>query len=80
MGQGLLMVFSPCMGSDSKHKRIFTDEAAQDEVKADTDLNNILRKIIMEEMIAPYAYHTGCNAADVICPLITNASRTLAPS
>jgi hypothetical protein len=40
-------------------QRIFVDEVAQDTVKADTDLNNILRKIIVEEMIAPFAHQMG---------------------
>jgi hypothetical protein len=53
--------------------RIFVDEVAQDTVKADTDLNAILRKIIVEEMIAPFAHQTGVDAVDVIRPLIRNA-------
>jgi hypothetical protein len=55
------------------HARIFIDEVAQDTVKADTDLNNILRKIIVEEMIAPFAHQMGVDAMDVIRPLIRNA-------
>jgi hypothetical protein len=60
-------------GQIPNHARIFVDEVAQDTVKADTDLNNILRKIIVEEMIAPFAHQMGVNAADVIHPLIRNA-------
>ena len=60
-------------GQIPNHQRIFIDEAAQHDVKPDTELNNTLRMIIVEEMIAPYAHQMGMDAANVICPLILNA-------
>ena len=60
-------------GQIPDHKRIFTNETTQDDIKLDTELNNTLRQIIVEEMIAPFAHQMGVDAADVIHHLFRNA-------